>query len=351
MNAKKAAQKVQNAQFGLFPLAVTGVQRLGEHFVRVSLAGASLRCSVEEIAEGTGQVFDAYIKLMIAPASSVNGLVDMQLDENWRARYMAASAEERGYLRTYTVRNSRLVPAASVPRIEGEFQPYCAADLTALRRDFSTEFVPEIDIDFVIHQDEDGVVGPGAAWAAAARVGDQISILAPVRGSRLWSSWNPGRASKLLVLADETAVPAALSVARSLPEGTRADFLLEVPGEPDLIPQDLWGLGEDFATRCPDVKMHWLPRDRAGAASGEELYRVLRDLLGKGLPASMPVISPIDDGELVWGLAEGEHPLYIFIAGESSVVKTLRRICVSEGGIDKRHISFMGYWRRGLSES
>ena len=53
----------------------------------------------------------------------------------------------------------------------------------------------------------------------------------------------------------------------------------------------------------------------------------------------------------MWGLAEEDSDYYVFIAGESAVIKTLRRICVNDAGLDKGNISFMGYWKRGRAES
>ena len=48
-------------------------------------------------------------------------------------------------------------------------------------------------------------------------------------------------------------------------------------------------------------------------------------------------------------LPPGE-PTYAWIAGESGRVKELRRHLVRERGIDKRHVTFVGYWREGLTE-
>jgi NADPH-dependent ferric siderophore reductase len=42
---------------------------------------------------------------------------------------------------------------------------------------------------------------------------------------------------------------------------------------------------------------------------------------------------------------------YAWLAGESSVIKTLRRFLVSETGIDRKRVAFMGYWRLGKSEA
>jgi NADPH-dependent ferric siderophore reductase len=43
------------------------------------------------------------------------------------------------------------------------------------------------------------------------------------------------------------------------------------------------------------------------------------------------------------------HP-YVWIAGESGCVKALRRHFVGERGVDRRRVTFVGYWRQGLTE-
>jgi NADPH-dependent ferric siderophore reductase len=48
-------------------------------------------------------------------------------------------------------------------------------------------------------------------------------------------------------------------------------------------------------------------------------------------------------------LPAAERP-YVWIAGESGCVKRLRRHFVGERGIDRRRVTFIGYWRQGLSE-
>jgi len=37
-------------------------------------------------------------------------------------------------------------------------------------------------------------------------------------------------------------------------------------------------------------------------------------------------------------------------AGEAAAVRTMRRHLVSERGIDRRSVAFMGYWRQGRAE-
>jgi NADPH-dependent ferric siderophore reductase len=48
-------------------------------------------------------------------------------------------------------------------------------------------------------------------------------------------------------------------------------------------------------------------------------------------------------------LPPAERP-YVWIAGESGQVKALRRHFVGERGFDRRRVTFVGYWRQGLSE-
>ena len=41
---------------------------------------------------------------------------------------------------------------------------------------------------------------------------------------------------------------------------------------------------------------------------------------------------------------------YAWVAGESSMVRAVRRHLVGERGIDRTRVTFTGYWRRGASE-
>lgn len=50
-----------------------------------------------------------------------------------------------------------------------------------------------------------------------------------------------------------------------------------------------------------------------------------------------------------FGEAGGADHLYAWIAGESRMVTTLRRALVSEVGVHRAQVAFMGYWRRGVA--
>ncbi|WP_432083456.1 siderophore-interacting protein [Streptomyces sp. WAC 04229] len=190
--------------------------------------------------------------------------------------------------------------------------------LRALRRDAGGDTV-EIDIDFVLHGVEPGAAfeaGPAARWAAAAGAGDRVLLLGPAIADNRAIRFRPPEDTDLVVIwGDETAVPAACAIVESLPAGTRARVWLEVPHTEDV--QDL-----DTAA---DAEITWLVRDVTGGP--EATLATLRD-------ARLP---------------DAEHP-YVWIAGESGCVKSLRRHFVRERGIDRRRVTFVGYWRQGLTE-
>lgn len=167
----------------------------------------------------------------------------------------------------------------------------------------------EIDIDFALH--EDG--GPACRWAEAAAPGQLLKALGPAVEENASVRFRPpGDTGWVLIQADETALPAASAALEWLPAGTRAEVWLEVPHMEDRL---------ELRTEA-DVTVHWLVRDQ-GAPSAVEAVRAAE------LPGGTP---------------------YAWIAGEASGVRELRRHLVQERKFDRRRITFVGYWRRGLSE-
>ena len=65
------------------------------------------------------------------------------------------------------------------------------------------------------------------------------------------------------------------------------------------------------------------------------------------------------DTDILWevprtakgGAALKSAPLYSWLAGEAAAIKSLRRHLVTELGVDRRAIAFMGYWRLGKAEN
>ncbi|MFJ2157008.1 siderophore-interacting protein [Streptomyces sp. NPDC087856] len=181
--------------------------------------------------------------------------------------------------------------------------------LRGLRRD-----PDEIDIDFVLHEP----AGPASRWASRAGAGDRVVLLGPaVADNRAIRFRPPEDADLVVVWGDETAVPAASAILEALPAGMRARVWLEVQHAGDV---------QELVTDA-DAEVTWLVRDDQGVEGSPMALGALR-------AAQLPT---------------AERP-YVWIAGESGQVKALRRHFVSERGIDRRRVTFVGYWRQGLSE-
>ena len=59
------------------------------------------------------------------------------------------------------------------------------------------------------------------------------------------------------------------------------------------------------------------------------------------------------DAELLWESPQEppEGGFYAWLAGEAAAIRSLRRFLVSETGIDRGRVAFMGYWRAGKAEA
>ena len=389
--------------YGIFTLAVSRVERLTPSYVRVSLTGPSLRYAVNPVAVGglnaaahaVGEqdtigsegelgsyrgVLDGYVKLLVPPAAEhdehgrITRLnpepVHIDLTDTWRQDWFALPDTERGWMRTYTLRASRLrEPDAALRKVIEALPaaPLIPAGVSLPAAPGIDSALPEIDLDFVCHTEvsSDGVecMGPGATWASLAEKGDRVSILAPLAGEPLWASWSSGGAERIILAVDETAVPAALSILADYAAGEQKPAEIQLIAEVPHVTDSLTTLWEGpyphlpALSELPNLTVNWCARE--DAPRGEGLTVGLRKALGLGAWNSKGASitaepSPDCDGEteVVWTLADDENPqIYIFIAGEASVVKTLRRICVQEASIPKNDVSFMGYWRVGRTES
>lgn len=300
-------------------VTVTAVERLSPTFVRIELGSPALA----ELGVD-GPIYDQRIKL-IFPAADGSLPSCRDADDAWLPTWFARPAEERGHMRTYSLR-----------AVRGD-----GAD---------TRMV----IDFALHgTDGHGAAGPGSRWAAAAVVGDRLVTLAPRRGQFYGGiEFAPGAASRLLLVGDETAVPAVARILADLPPGARGAAFLEVPTRADI----------QSVEHPIGVELTWLPRE--GAAYGELVHAAALTHLGtalRPLEVSDDEIDPdlwetpgysssgedIDDTVRVVG--HDLDGLYAWIAGESKTVTGLRRALVKDLGVDRRQVAFMGYWRQGVA--
>lgn len=322
----------QNEYVATLPLLLTEVEvrsaeRVSPSFVRIELGGIALaEFGVD------GPVYDQRIKVIFPNAAG--SLPDFSVaDESWWTSWMEIPEDERGSMRTYTVRD-----------VVGDGP--------------ETRLV----VDIVTHEHDgahgDTLDGAGNAWAQQATAGKRLVLMAPRRGYDFGGiEWAPGQATRLLLVGDETALPAIRGILRDLPADASGAAFVEVPVDGD-VPADV--------TTPNDVALTWLPRN--GDARGEALHAaVLAHLTGEAPTEALTVTDDEIDPDL-WetpvysssgeAVAEatavptGQAPyagLYAWIAGESRVVTGLRRKLVNDLGLDRKQVAFMGYWREGVS--
>ncbi|GGZ23199.1 siderophore-interacting protein [Streptomyces poonensis] len=233
---------------------------------------------------------DQSLSLFLPHPGQPEPVVPLEYGDNWWHAWRELPDDVRAVMRSYTLR--------------------------ALRRDAHGD-TAEIDIDFVLHGVEPGAAvpaGPASRWASTAAPGDRVALIGPAIADNRAIRFRPPEGTDLVVMwGDETALPAASAILESLPSGLRARVWLEVQQAEDI--QEL--------TTAADAEITWLVRS-AGAPTAVEAVRDAR-------------------------LPPAEQP-YAWIAGESGRVKELRRHLVRERCVDKRAVTFVGYWREGLTE-
>lgn len=315
----------------LLTAVVRRVERLSPSFVRIRFGGSGF-----EHVGPEGPTLDQRIKLLI-PAPGRPAPSALLHPEGWYAAWLALPEADRGHLRTYTAR-----------AVEGEGDDR------------------HLVVDFVLHGHGPRVAagaaaGPAGTWAADAAVGDEIGLLAPRRGQeRAFGGieFDPGTARRLVLVADETALPALASIVESLPAGARGVAVVEVPDAADFLDVRF----------PPGIERHWIARGTR--PRGEQTLALLRACLGlqpdERAVADVAGLGPgVDLDDDVWETpvhsssgAEittvSSAPVradvgetYAWVAGDSDTVKACRRLLVGEGGMDRPQVAFMGYWKQG----
>ncbi|WP_243232069.1 siderophore-interacting protein [Microbacterium sp. CIAB417] len=266
---------VKPASPDLLHLRVVRTERLSEHWMRVTLGEG-------EIDRFVPLGYDQWFRLFL-PVGGDQGLERIPAKANkliGYLKYLRIPDGVRPVMRNYTVRAYR---AATV-------------DAGA-----------EIDVDFVLHGTGPDA-GPASRWAASARPGDSVVIIDEGLG------FDPARGvDRVILVADETGLPAVSGVCASLPASATGVALIEVPSEADALAFDA----------PAGVEVRWLVRD-AQTRPGTLALAALEEV---PLPA------------------QGVHA---FIVGEQSLPTSARRALVARG-LDKASISFIGYWRMGAS--
>lgn len=173
-------------------------------------------------------------------------------------------------------------------------EPTAMRDYTPRRYD---PVASELTIEFALHGD-----GPGAHWAAQARVGDRLTIGGP-RGSFVVPvdyAWH-------LLVGDLSAFPAIARRLEELPAGSRVQVVAQVASA-DRRP----------FTGAADVDTLWVD----GADALVEAVRGLQLPAGEG---------------------------YAWCAGEARAMAAIRRILVEDKGHDRHAIRASAYWKQGAT--
>ena len=158
----------------------------------------------------------------------------------------------------------------------------------------------ELTVDIVVHDH-----GAATRWAERAQPGDAISVSAPAGrfGPASDTEW-------VLVVADQTALPAASRILEELPAGQPAYAILEAP-EPDCV----------------------LPISSAAELDVSWLFHPTPARLG----------SPLTPATRAFPLPAG--PGYVWMAGEASCSREIRRYVRHELGWKPARYDIVGYWR------
>lgn len=307
-----------------FEVEVRAVRRLSPSFVRVTFSGADL---IDFDDGGSLGTRDTRVKTIVpaVPGAQAASGIDVTAP-GWYRSWLARDPDLRGHMRTYTARSARL----DAP-------------------------IPELDIDFVLHLDAHGGGGPATVWAANAQVGQGLTILGPNRHSDDPAGIEfrpptpaPGQQVQLLLAGDETALPAMAAILETLPDHYTGTALIEVPSDED----------RQHLTAPPGMQVLFLPR--AEPASGEQLQAAVEQMITEyRLPDSNASDCPdIDvDSGILWETNSDTaddvptDPFYAWVAGEAAIVRDIRRSLVGTHGVPRRHVAFMGYWRRGRAET
>lgn len=278
-----------------------------------------------------GPTLDLRLKLVLpdagATASSVlASLADVRPEarggeeSGWYRSWLARPEHERGAMRTYTARELR-----------------------------HTALGTELVIDFVLHvESSNGRLegGPATIWAASAVPGSTVAVIGPNRamcGADYGGiEWRPGAARRILLAGDETAVPAITGILTHLSARPDAhewsgQALLEVP---------LAGDRMDI-TAPSGVQVMWLPRE--GAPRGTLLTGAVAEAAPPANPVPWHPLDEVDVEEtIVWETSQHHcQERYAWVAGESGMLKQLRRWLLGPAGLTKDQVAIMGYWREG----
>lgn len=262
----------------LIHLTVLRSEQLSAHWIRVTLGGG-------EIEKFRPMGFDQWFRLFL-PIGGDAGLDRVPAKANKMfgyLKFLRIPDGERPVMRNYSVRAYRAA----------------TADAGA-----------EIDVDFVLHGSAaDGTAGPASRWAETCRPGEHVLIIDE------GLTFNPQRGTdRVLLVGDETALPAIASICASLPADAVGTAIVEVPATEDAL----------SFPRPAGIELVWIVRPHDVAPGSLALETLARTSLPDGT-------------------------FHAYAAGEQALASGVRKHLVGERGVDKNAVSFCGYWKIGAA--
>lgn len=170
-------------------------------------------------------------------------------------------------------------------------------------RSFNPE-TNELTVEFVLHGD-----GLASTWAAQAQVGETLTMAGPGGGMDI-----PNTLKTIVMLVDESAIPAAGTVLEALPAGCTPIVVCEVENVHE----------KRSLSASIDVEPTWLFRQEHAANPGV--------LLENHLPNVLASVKDLDS------------PFW-WIACEANAMRRMRSQLLNQHGVSKKRLVSRGYWK------
>jgi NADPH-dependent ferric siderophore reductase len=262
----------------LIHLRVLRTERLAPHWIRVTLGDG-------DVDRFRPMGYDQWFRLFL-PIGGEAGLDRVPAKANKMLGYLKflrIPDGERPVMRNYSVRAFR---------------------------EATTDAGAELDVDFVLHGSAaEGTAGPASRWAETCAPDEHVLIIDE------GLTFNPERGTdRVMLIGDETALPAISSICASLPASASGVAVIEAPSQEDAL---------EFP-HPEGIEVRWIVRPH-GTAPGVLALDALRAL-------------PLPDA-----------PFHAYAAGEQSLASGVRKQLVGERGVDKNSVSFCGYWKIGAA--
>ncbi len=160
-----------------------------------------------------------------------------------------------------------------------------------------------LEVEFALHG-----AGLASDWAARAKPGDSMLVAGPGGGYSI-----PEGVTNIVIVVDDTALPAAGMIVEALPAGCGVVALCEIENAAEERPLS------------PNVNCspRWLPRMPAGARAGSLLEAAVADL-----PAQ-------PEGTQWW------------IVCEAGAMRRIRDFLATQRGVERACLHTRGYWKPG----